>query len=378
MTSIHNSTRPFSRLTLGALLTATVSLSTGCSTALNASPQDSALAPMASTFVVQSETLAPGVYQSAYSARNGHLYATSAVGRPPVKASQLLKIDPISLAIKARVSPAPQSSRQDGQLNAVYGVGVDDAHGNIWVTNTRSGSIAVYRESDLALVKQFPDDITPHSRDVVIDTTHSRAYVSSPVSNLIHVFDTTTLKTLPDIVLQGSETQPPKLMSLALDATHGKLYTVSLNTNELYVIDTASQRVEKTFALQGVEGASGIGIDSQNQQAYIAAQKSGNVLIVDARTGAILHRIATGAGALNVVFDPQHRLAYVANRTANTVTVIDPQGRIHAQIPTGSFPNHISVDGQGNAFVLNKAKGPEDSTGDHITRIHPKGGSNPK
>ena len=39
-------------------------------------------------------------------------------------------------------------------------------------------------------------------------------------------------------------------------------------------------------------------------------------------------RRSTGAGALNVAFDPVKRLAYVTNRGAGTLTVVDPDGTI--------------------------------------------------
>src|SRR5690606_11731176 len=97
-----------------------------------------------------------------------------------------------------------------------------------------------------------------------------------------------------------------------------------------------------------------------------------NLLIVDATNGKVLHDIAVGAGALNVAFDPVNELAYVANRGAGTVTVVNPKGEIVANLEGGSYPNHISLDGKGNAYLLNKAQGKDDPTADRISRIHPK------
>ncbi len=88
---------------------------------------------------------------------------TSAVGRPPVTQSQLLKLDPKSLKVTKAITPA-QVPGTNGAVYAVYGVGVDDTNGNVWVTNTRQNSIAVYRQKDLSLVHQFPADTVPHAR----------------------------------------------------------------------------------------------------------------------------------------------------------------------------------------------------------------------
>ncbi len=192
-----------------------------------------------------------------------------------MKASRLLAIDPASLRVVASVVPAPQASRADGQVQAVYGLTVDDARSQIWTTNTRSGSVAVYREADLSLVRQFPDNVTPHARDVrSCHASHHRAYVSSPASNVIHVFDSATLQPLPGITLTGAARRP-KPMSLALDADHQRLYTVSLNTAEVFAIDTATGRQVARHTVPGVQGASGIAVDSQTQQIYVAAQKIG-------------------------------------------------------------------------------------------------------
>ena len=123
----------------------------------------------------------PGLYQSAYSAASNAVFVTSAVGRPPVTQSQLLKLDPKSLKVIKAITPAQVPGSTNGAVYAVYGVGVDDANGNVWVTNTRQNSIAVYRQKDLSLVHQFPVDTVPHARDVVVDGTTARCSLRPPV-----------------------------------------------------------------------------------------------------------------------------------------------------------------------------------------------------
>ena len=346
---------------------AALALAAGCASNTPATPPSAATATPVWTVSAQSASLPPGVYQGAYSATAQRLYATSAIGRPPVKESRLLAIDPASLRVVDSAVPAPQASRTDGQVQAVYGLAVDDARSQVWTTNTRSGSVAVYRQADLSLVKQFPDGAVPHARDVLIDAEHHRAYVSSPASNLIHVFDSATLQPLPGITLTGAG-EAPKPMSLALDAARQRLYAVSLNTAEVFAIDTASGRQTARYTVPGVRGASGIAVDSQAQRLYVAAQKSGDLTVLDTRDGTVLQHLATGAGALNVAFDPVRRLAYVANRGAGTVTVLDETGAIQAQVDTGSAPNHIALDPQGNAWVMVK-KSKSDPRGDRVVRI---------
>lgn len=370
MNSIILRRHPLTRATRILLVGALLGLAAGCAATdpVPAGPAAMATTSPDWTFEATGIDLAPGVYQVAYSRRSQRLYVTSAVGRPPVRESRLLKIIPNSLRTEAAVTPPLQASRDDGQVQAVYGVAVDDAHGQVWVTNTRSNSVAVYRQSDLALVKQFPDGVTPHARDVAIDAQHRRAYVSSPASNVIHVFDTATLQPLPGVTLSGAG-EIPKPMSLALDATNQRLYTVSLNTAEVFAIDTRTGRQVARYAVPGAQGAAGIAVDTQAQRLYVAAQKSGDVTVLDARDGRVLQHVHTGEGALNAAFDPRHRLAYVANRRAGTVTVLNEAGVVQAQIATGSAPNHLAIDPDGTAWLLVRARGQDDPNGDRLVRI---------
>jgi DNA-binding beta-propeller fold protein YncE len=318
-----------------------------------------------------SAKLVPGLYQSAVSAKTGAVFVTAAVGRPPVKASQLLKLNPQTLAIEAQATPAVAPGGE-GSVFAVYGVGVDDQNGNVWVTNTRQSSVAVYRQADLGLVKQFAPDTVPHARDVVIDPALGRAFASATGTPVIAMFDTKTLAEPTPITITskvwGSQFS---VASLSLDSQAHKLYAVSLSTAEAAVIDAKTGTVEHVIPVEGIKMAMGVAHDAKTNRLFVAAQGSDNLAIVDLASGKTLHRVSTGAGPLNVAFDPVKRLAYVSNRVAGTVTVVDPDGKLVANLAGGTFPNHVVADGKGNVFAVNKAKGPEDTEGDRITRFSP-------
>lgn len=324
------------------------------------------------SFQVASSKLVPGLYQVAWSAASDALFVTSAVGRPPVTRSELLKLDPQTLEVTARATPAAAPGRDDGHLLAVYGVGVDDANGNVWVANTRDDTVAVYRQSDLSLVHQFEAGAVPHARDVIVDEGNGRAWASAVFGNAVVAFDTGTLELLQTVEIDsGVRGESFGPMSLALDADAGKLYTVSMGSNEAAVIDSASGTVEKVFGLPGAHGASGVAVDAGNGRLYVASQGSDNLLIVDIDSEQVLHDVYVGAGALNVSFDPSTGLAYVPSRGAGTITVVDGDGGIVANLEGGTYPNHASNDGNGTVYAVNKARGADDPQGDHIRRISP-------
>lgn len=341
-------------------------------------------------FALTGSKLVRGLYQAAYSEKNDALFVTSAVGRPPVKESALLKIDPASLEITAQVSPpdapapargpaggppgASQDGPREGGVFAVYGIDVDDSKDTVWVTNTRQNTIAVYKQSDLSLVKQFDPDVIAHPRDVAIDETRGRAYVSAARTNVVAVVDTATLEIADKIEIRTGKRGREQFgtASLALDPAAGKLLTVSLTTNELAVIDVETQKVEKVVPVRGALSAIGVAYDHDGKRAFVASQGSDTLAIVDTDSGETLHSVPVGAGALSVTFDPASHLVFVSNRGAGTVTVVSPDGEIVANLDGGTNPNHVIADGKGNVYAINKSRGEDDPTGDRISRIEPK------
>ena len=136
-------------------------------------------------------------------------------------------------------------------------------------------------------------------------------------------------------------------------------------------MDAKTGTVEKVIPVEGIKMAMGVAYDAKTNRLFVAAQGSDNLAIVDLASGKTLHRVSTGAGPLNVAFDPVKRLAYVTNRVSGTLSVVDPDGKLVANLPDGTFPNHVTVDGKGNVYAVNKAKGQDDAEGDRITRFSP-------
>lgn len=323
---------------------------------------------------------APGLYQTAYSARNKAIFLTSAVGRPPVRVSELLKLDAETLAVQARVTPPPAPPRQgragadaDAGVYAVYGVGVDDVHDNVWVTNSRQNTVAVYRQSDLSLVRQFEPGVVNHARDVVVDQSLNKAFASATFEPEVVVFDTSSNTELARIVV-ASKVRGGKFSaaSLSLDAQRHRLYVVSNSTNEVALIDTRTNQVEQVLPVPGAKGTIGVSHDPKTGRIFVAAQGSDNLVVLDGESGAVLADTPVGAGALNVVFDPVSNRAFVSNFGAGTVTVTDVNGRIVANLGPIAVANHVSTDGRGSIFVARKTSwGGGGAGNDTVERIRP-------
>ena len=160
-------------------------------------------------------------------------------------------------------------------------------------------------------------------------------------------------------------------MSLDVDPESGTLVTVSMTTDELAVVDLDSGEVE-VHPLPGAVRASGVAYDPQEGLVFVASQDTDNLLIVKAETGEVLHDVDTGAGALNVTFEPVNRLAFVANRGAGTITAVNTEGEVVANIDAGTYPNQLRADGKGNVWAVNKSRGENDDAGDRIWKLSPK------
>jgi len=323
------------------------------------------------TSTTADQGLYQGFYQSAYSAKEDALYVTASDRGSGTKGF-IYKLDPSTLAVEESV----ETVDHDGfTRTGAFGIGVDDVHGNVWVTNTGSASVAVYKESDLSLVQQFPANTITHPRDVVFDPSTDLVFVSSAsegssatANGYISVFeaddkdgDGTKYEKVTDIQTGTRAFFNP--VSLSLDG--GVLVSPSLQGNKVVKITTADvvDGYTPTFVdiegLNGVNGTrgsggSGIAYDADVNRVYVASQSGNEVVIADATTGEAIKEVPTGRGALNVVIDHVHKLVYVANFSGTSVTVLDLDGNKVASLPIASA-NHVSVDGKGNAFVVDKA-----------------------
>lgn len=320
-----------------------------------------------------------GLYQSAYSARNDAVYVTSAVGRPPVSESALLRLDADTLAVEARISPAAAPDRvgRDGQtasggVFAVYGVGVDDATDTVWVTQTRQNTVAVYRQSDLSLVRQFDPGTVNHARDIVVDEDDGKAYASATFAPEVVVFNTANPEVRGRITIQSNvRGEDFSAASLSYDREAHRLYVASNSTNEVAVIDTRTDTVLNVFAVPGAESVIGVSHDAQTDRIFAAAQGTDNLVILNGANGAVIADTPVGAGALNVVFDPVSRHAYVANRGSSTIAVVDVDGKIVANFGSAPQVNHVALGEDGVVYAVTKGQG-EAENANGIWRIAPR------
>lgn len=333
----------------------------------------------ADDFDIKREKLLPGLYQVAYSANADAVFVTHSSSKPHPQTG-LMKVDPDTLQIIDRttppVSPAygdDKESRYPPPIYAVFGLATDSAKQTLWVTNSLNNTVAVYRQRDLSLLKQFEAGTVPHAHTVIVNSKLGRAYVSAYTSGKVAVFDTSTLKHVTDIDL-STDTQKVsfKPLGLALNTQAGKLYVGSGPSDKIAVIDMATNKVEKIFSLGTKGKLRGLAWDADDGLVLATSFNTDQLLAIDPQSGKIEETVYVGSRPLAVVWNPVTELAYVSNRGANTLAVVDiDDGERVAILNGGTQPNHLAVGDDGEVFAVNKSTDPEDPQGDLLTRIAP-------
>ncbi len=332
---------------------------------------------------VTAAPLAKGLYQAGYSARNKAIFVTSMLGFPPrpIERAELLKLDPGTLKIVARMAPAmapnpPAPAGQPARPPRPYagiGLALDDAHDNVWVTNTMQDTVAVYKQSDLSLLKQFEPGVARHSRDIVIDPDLGKAYVTAVGTPDVTVFDTQKLEATGTIGIPAAgRGRTFSTIGLSLDPANHRLYVTSLSTNEVAVIDTRTDKVAHVFPVPGANGAISVSADPETGRIFVVSQGSDNVVVLDGNDGHVIADTPTGANPLTVHFDPATRLAYVGNRVSGTIAAVDRDGRLVANLGDAPFVNQIVAGPNGGILALTNAANAGSNADDRILKIEPR------
>lgn len=296
------------------------------------------------------------IYQSAFSADKNLVYLTSSVGRPPIKASDLIAVDADSLEVVQSIEPPTQEPTKGGKVNvsqpyAVYGISLDDKNDLIWVTNTRQGTAAYYKEDGLEIGNQYSADPNGHSRAVFVHPEDQLAYVSD-TAGVIFVYDAEKKDKYQKAInlTEEANTNITSAMGLAFDESSNTLWTCSMQQPLAASIDLSSNEV-KTYDLGDVESASDVAWDSKRSVLYVANQKTNDTVVLDPKSNKVIKTISNTPGALSVVYEPTYDLVYIAARTGDFVAVVDASDYSvidQFDVPT---PNEISLGADGAIYV---------------------------
>ena len=313
----------------------------------------------------------PGQYQLAYSAATSSLYTSFSSGRPPILTGGVGTWNVASTPSLATVYQFPTTDYiargatvpTGKQIESPYGIAYDEATGYVWVTQTRVNKVSVFEPATNKIIWSSAEGDVNHPREVRIDPSSGKVFVSG--SGGISVFDTTLHALVKKIEFTDAKGESDIAMNMHVDSAEGKLYVPSLSAGTVKVIDTKSYEVEKTIQLhkENAEAAlnpSDVTIDKSLKEIYVSAQgdrkgSNSGITVYDLETGAYKKTIPFGSQALALASDEARDLLYVTDYGTGNVGVVDARtGTVVSQVSTGatSGANDVLVTADGSVYAV--------------------------
>ena len=313
----------------------------------------------------------PGQYQLAYSAATSSLYTSFSSGRPPVltggvgtwnvgstpSLSTVYQFPTTDFTARGATAPTGK------QIESPYGIAYDEATGYVWVTQTRVNKVSVFDPATNKIIWSSAEGEVNHPREVRIDPSSGKVFVSG--SGGISVFDTTQHGLVKKIEFTDAKGESDIAMNMHVDSADGKLYVPSLSAGTVKVIDTKSYEVEKTIQLhkdnaEADLNASDVTIDKSLKEIYVSSQgdrkgTNSGITVYDLETGAYKKTIPFGSQALALASDEARDLLYVTDYGTGNVGVVDARtGTVVSQVSTGatSGANDVLVTADGSVYAV--------------------------
>lgn len=322
----------------------------------------------------------PGQYQLAYAPATSTLFTSFSSGRPPILTGGLGSWNVSSAPSLASVyqfptvdfTPRGATEPSGKQIASPYGVGYDEATGYVWVTQTRNSTVSVVDPSTNQILWTSAAGDVNDPREVRIDAASGKAYVSG--SGGLTVFDTATHALVKKIAFTDAKGEEDIAMNFHIDSADGKVYVPTLSAGTLKVINGKTLEVEKTIELHKDSAdialnPTDVTIDKSLKEIYVSSQgdrKTGansGVTVYDLETGAYKKSIPFGKQALAITSDEARDLLYVTDYGTGNVGVIDARtGTVVSEVSTGatSGANDVLVTPDGSAYAL--ARSTEDAS----------------
>lgn len=310
-----------------------------------------------------------GAYEMAYSQQENALWLATSQSRKLDKGGVVYRLDPVTLEVT-------QAIHNDLKP---FGATINNTTQTLWFGNTVNSAVtaidAKTGEVKGRLVlddRKRTEEVRPlQPRELVADDATNTVYISGiGKESVIWVVDGGNIKLKTAIQNTGKMST-----GLALDSEGKRLYTTNAD-GELITIDTADNKIlsRKKLLDDGKEHFFiNISLDTARQRAFITDSKAAEVLVVDARNGNILAKVAAPE-SLAVLFNPARNEAYVTHRQAGKVSVIDAKSyKVVKTFDTPTHPNSLALSADGKTLYVSvkqkSTKQQEATQPDDVIRI---------
>ena len=322
-----------------------------------------------------------GQYQVAYNPEGNVLFVSGSFNHTKTHGTlcaTIARINADTLQIeKTAVLPAIPENNPElenlFQVQAAYGLAVDNKRGLIWAGGTRTNSVTAYAQKDLSLVWDSltlgVEMLTPRelyvapSGAVLVTGMGGYQVISAPTAE--------GERTVSPLQGEG----PSMLLGPIADEARSRLYIPNILRDEIWVVDMNTWGLVHRLPVTGGEdsntpvGVHGVEIDPTRGELYVSAQgregKNGGLYVLSIE-GEHLAYLPFGKMPTDILLDTERHLLYVADfggkgesavAGGGTITVIDTLNRtiIETLQVAPTRINHQVLLEDGSVIAIDKA-----------------------
>jgi len=198
-----------------------------------------------------------------------------------------------------------------------HAVAADERTGRMFVVNTGDGSVSMLDERRGAVLRTTTVATSWDSAGLAVDAGRNRVYVGGP--HTVSVLDARNGQMLQRIDIGGN------VNGLTVDPRSGQVYVTGDTT--LRVVDGRDGHILRAIPFAGTTGTAGatgaVAVDPARGRVFVTqaapiddngvAAGAGWVNVLDARSGALLRRIAVGVNPTAVAVDARSGRVVVVN-----------------------------------------------------------------
>lgn len=259
------------------------------------------------------------------------------------------------------------------QIQAAYGLAVDNQRGLLWTGGTRTNSVTAYSQKDLSLVWDSltlgVEMLTP--RELYVAPNGAVLVTGMGGYQVISASTAEGERTVSPLQGEG----PAMLLGPVADEARSRLYIPNILRDEIWVVDMNTWGLVHRLPVTGGEdantpvGVHGVEIDSTRGELYVSAQgregKNGGLYVLSFE-GEHLAYLPFGKMPTDILLDAERHLLYVADfggkgesavAGGGTITVIDTLNRtiIETLQVAPTRINHQVLLGDGSVIAIDKA-----------------------
>lgn len=322
-----------------------------------------------------------GQYQVAYNPEENVLFVSGSFNHTKTHGTlcaAIARINADTLQIeKTAVLPAIPENNPElenlFQIQAAYGLAVDNQRGLLWTGGTRTNSVTAYSQKDLSLVWD--------SRALGVEMLTPRELYVAP-SGAVLVTGMGGYQVISASTAEGERTVSPlqgegpaMLLGPVADEDRSRLYIPNIMRDEIWVVDMNTWGLVHRLPVTGGEdantpvGVHGVEIDPTRGELYVSAQgregKNGGLYVLSIE-GEHLAYLPFGKMPTDILLDTERHLLYVADfggkgesavAGGGTITVIDTLKRtiIETLQVAPTRINHQVLLEDGSVIAIDKA-----------------------